>query len=1147
MIYQYKNAQILLNGTGIHAINATLDVASSNDPVYLAENKDRLGYAPSNGVGGSLRLSYYLSYRDFLKNYIEADSYSISGHFGGLYFTGGYLRSYAFNAVPNTPVVINSELVFFDDIKGSFNPTYIQSQNTGFFNISNATIQNASTKVGETITNILSADYNYNADIQPLYRAGEIMPDRIVFGQKETNIDVSTDKLDGDISIYGKNSIIELRFSYPFNTGIYENYKCQGILHQRNISTSVGQVIQSNFSIKSKTVDNPPVIFVFDPPRGGINDFVNIYGSNFSNTNSLIFNDASTINFTILSDTQISGIVPSGAVTGPITVVTNTSSRTTSENYTVTGQSMTITGLTPLTGLIGQTIELKGTNFYNINNVVFTDNKPSSFVRISSTLIRTNVPNYTSWGPIRIDSTTMDSVTSNPYFVPIPVIDSFTPMTGVSGTLITISGRGLSGISGVLFNNLPVTSVTNVNTEVITTNSPTGNTNGYIRILGRSGVSARSDVEFGPIVLLTGVIPNSGIKGSGVFLYGLNFEPSLMYQTGLSNQYLVGFNNTQTAFTRTNYYRLTGVVPSGATSGIVSIYKPDGISTYPSNVIFRINYAPPLVFAFSPLSGIRNNIIHLSGENFVDILTSGVKLVNSQYTQGGTGISASQDGKSLSFYVGNTTTGGLYSIVVNTIYGSGSGMFLKVLEIPQISGFTPLSGINGTQIKITGTNLYPFSKIYIQSTGVQVSINPTGHDSVFSQLYFNIPQDMPISGRIMIDNTVSMVSGAFLTKIVSPIQRLLIPSSGSWGAPINISGSGFFGVTGVYIGNILSSFTQTSGTGIRFTIPNGSESDYVNLYTFGNNYFPSTNLLTVIPPPIIISGFNPTSGFRNDSITISGAYLDTSTDVLFSGTNGMISQNSFSITSNTGIYVQIPLGAISGKIAITNSAGTTYSTQTLNVLLGPTITLPIYPYGRYQDSVDILGEGFTDAIFKFQGHSGQLITALTTQIVDNTYAVITVPREIIRAPIYVFNYGRSGTSPTNFIPIPTISGVNKLNVITGQSLTLTGINASEISTFVGISGASTYSSLLKTFNNNIFNITGAHVSNFTTGYSIITGLVDSLFLGTGRPYLIPSGYGIDDYFDLFNQIISGGNDIDHTTFSRSLGTYLGVKRNAPIC
>src|SRR5690606_27521922 len=109
--------------------NASLTEQGTIEASYLIDERYNDNYVPANGIGGSLRISYLLTGKDSLVDYISLDEVPVSVNFGSLYFNQGYLKSYGFNLTPNNPVVVNAEIVFFDSISGQFSPTYEKIDN----------------------------------------------------------------------------------------------------------------------------------------------------------------------------------------------------------------------------------------------------------------------------------------------------------------------------------------------------------------------------------------------------------------------------------------------------------------------------------------------------------------------------------------------------------------------------------------------------------------------------------------------------------------------------------------------------------------------------------------------------------------------------------------------------------------------------------------------------------------------------------------------------------------------------------------------------------------------------------------------------------------------------------------------------------
>ena len=78
-----------------------------------------------------------------------------------------------------------------------------------------------------------------------------------------------------------------------------------------------------------------PQVLSFSPPSGPVGTQVTITGSGFMQTQGVGFGDNVPAQFTVNSDTQITAIVPSGAQTGPVGVLTKGGTGISSKTFTV--------------------------------------------------------------------------------------------------------------------------------------------------------------------------------------------------------------------------------------------------------------------------------------------------------------------------------------------------------------------------------------------------------------------------------------------------------------------------------------------------------------------------------------------------------------------------------------------------------------------------------------------------------------------------------------------------------------------------------------------------------------------------------------------------------------------------------------------
>lgn len=1102
MFFNYSNCRLLINGTGLLATRAQIGEEASNSPVYVVSQKNTQSYVPENGIGGSLRFSYYLTGTDFVKSFIAEEQTVLSGNFGGLNFRSGYLKSYSVNGDPHAPVQANAEIVFFDELKGVFAPTLENAAPANVLNFADVTMSDPTNGSLGSISNIVGFSYNFSSDVQPVYVVGETVPRDVSFGPKEVNVEIQTDNLSGNLPVSGKNAGVTITFTHPQIPSLSESLSCSGFLFRRDISSSVGQFTKSTLQIRQNYVIDPPSISSFSPTTTGIGSTVSISGANLSTAISVIFNDALAATFTAIGNTGINAVVPPDAISGPITVNTQGGSAISSSNFTVVSSDITVTGIRPITGHVGQTVSVLGTNFNRISLVKFNDGQVANFSVANSGLIIATVPEATAWGTVTVISTLKEKTgTSTESFVPFPRVSGFNPPSGVTGTTISITGQGFSGVAGVYFNNISGAFTVLTNARISYT-LPSGNTKGFVKVYGKSGVFGISNTEFLPLAEITGVLPLTGRTGVAAEILGNNFMPGIMYET-TSNNFLVSFNGGTGSFARVNSIRLTGLVPETARSGVVSVYMADGATLHPSQINFYlINSFPEISFVY-PKTGVTGSLVTVYGSNLLDI--TGFKFTGNNTNSNGANIAFNPAGDAVSAIV-PTITGGLYSIVINTRYAgdvTGSNLF-TVATNPYVSGFTPLSGAVGESILVSGSGLYPGSRLFINTTGFEAATSGfVGHTG----MRFSVPLNPPTGGRLIVFNGYGYHTGsnAFIC-IATPSISGFSPTSGNYGDIISVSGSNLNNTTGMRVGSTtVATFSPIGTTGINMTIPVASSSDYIYILHRGAEVS-SDSILSVTVGAIVINTFVPKLVVANDNLTISGSYLDTATYIKFSGLTGEVTVDTFTVTGTTGINVTIPNNLVDGKITILNPYYTTVSSETLEIGKLPAISL-LDTTGVYRQRVRVSGQTLSAMSFYFSGATGDLVIADNTSYIGTTGASFTVPREIQTGPVTVSGSGIIyGVSNSQFLVIPTISGFTPQSGVNGTIVTITGINAVNVSAFVGISGSGYLFNLFDTTTTALDNSRITGFSDSRTGYTLITGLVSTTFEGTGKIFLVPTEF-----------------------------------------
>ena len=216
MLYSANNAKLKINNEDILASNAELSLGASLSANYLMRDRHTSTFTSSDGIGGTLNFSFYLTGKDFIKTFVtgqgeipQNESQKISGNFGGLNFDSGYLTSYSVNFSPNSPASASASIAFFSDLKGEFSSTSsAPPSDVDVLNFSNATI---SSELGENIVNnFIAGTYNYNASVAPVYLMNETKPSSVSFGEKTISANFEIDNPTGSLPFTGSDAQIEV-------------------------------------------------------------------------------------------------------------------------------------------------------------------------------------------------------------------------------------------------------------------------------------------------------------------------------------------------------------------------------------------------------------------------------------------------------------------------------------------------------------------------------------------------------------------------------------------------------------------------------------------------------------------------------------------------------------------------------------------------------------------------------------------------------------------------------------------------------------------------------------------------------------------------------------------------------------------------
>ncbi len=332
-----------------------------------------------------------------------------------------------------------------------------------------------------------------------------------------------------------------------------------------------------------------------------------------------------------------------------------------------------------------------------------------------------------------------------------PAITSFSPDAGLAGTVVTITGVNLSGVTGVSFGDTAATSFTLVSPTTITATVGGGAT-GPVTVTTTTGTMSLAGFIYGSLPNIFSISPDSGATGATIVLSGSGF-------TGTT---VVTFGGTPvSSFTVISDSTISAVLGTGSTGGVA-------VSTATGQVsggFFKYIYTPlpPVqLTAFSPDSAGPGATIAIKGQNLSGITTISI---------GGTPVYTFNviSDSLIDAVVGQGSTG---TLVVNGNNGEDSLTGFTYIPPPPpppsivLTNFSPGSGSTGTTITISGH--YLTGATSVSFGGTQASSFNVISDSVIRAivgaggtgevLVGNLTSSGSVSGFVYVYDTTSQKS-----------------------------------------------------------------------------------------------------------------------------------------------------------------------------------------------------------------------------------------------------------------------------------------------------------------------------------------------------------------------------------------------------
>ena len=260
----------------------------------------------------------------------------------------------------------------------------------------------------------------------------------------------------------------------------------------------------------------PPQVFGFAPAFGAAGTTVIVFGNFFDDRDpmydTVLFNGTPAVVQSVFQS-QIRATVPAGATSGPITVTHGGGSASSAASF-VAGQ-IVATSVSPTSATRGATVHLTVTGA-NLQGATLS--RPgATFANVVATATQVSADATIGLGAAREDVITVSNqVTTATVAFPVapgvPIVTSFTPISGAVGDLVNVDGGGfdevLTASNAVFFNGVSA-AIASVTPTRIVTHVPSGATTGPISVTTPAGtgtsVQSFTVVANAPLRLVTNI------------------------------------------------------------------------------------------------------------------------------------------------------------------------------------------------------------------------------------------------------------------------------------------------------------------------------------------------------------------------------------------------------------------------------------------------------------------------------------------------------------------------------------------------------------------------------------------------------------------------------------------------------------------
>jgi hypothetical protein len=486
-----------------------------------------------------------------------------------------------------------------------------------------------------------------------------------------------------------------------------------------NAPAKLGSIVVTNPAGVSNahpfTVESgAPTVSTFTPTSGKVGDTITVKGTKFVNVSEVDFNGVPGDNVVVgpAPGTSLTVQVPTGATTGPITVVNDKGDGTSKASFLIIGTPV-ITSFKPTAAKVGVSVTITGQSFTGTTSVTFNGVAVTKKTIKNDTTLLATVPVGATTGSITVTNGVGSADSSDDFTVitAVPNLDPPNPTHGGFGTSVVLTGSDLAGVTAVAFNGKPATFTVVSDTEIDTAvpaGAPIGSgstaTGGIVvtNPIGKTKVIFNVDAT-GPTITKVG--STAGKVGDAVQITGTHLDTV--------TDVFFGAGDATAPFVAQTATGLTVVIPSGATTDLITVVNPGGQAS--SKTTFTI-LETPVIVGFTPAYGKPGTKVTIVGDHLI----GSTRVDFGSPSASATPTFNKKDG-SISAIVPKTAVSGPITVHVGSLESDSGNDHFTIVTKPTATG-GPASAARGTQITITGTGLAGTTSVKVGALSAAYSV-----------------------------------------------------------------------------------------------------------------------------------------------------------------------------------------------------------------------------------------------------------------------------------------------------------------------------------------------------------------------------------------------------------------------------------------